>query len=101
MRSPRPKQHGLRRGEGGFTLVEVLVTIIIMGVLAAIASSTWFGVVEGRRVDSATSQLTADLRLAHTRATNRLEDWQVELFADSSTYTIGPVGSPTTHDLDD
>jgi len=41
------------------------------------------------------------LRLAHTRATNRLEQWQVVLTADSSTYTIGPVGAPSTRDLDD
>lgn len=62
-----------------------------MGILFAIASATWFGVAESRRVDSATNQLAADLRLAHTSATNRLEDWQVVLAADSSTYAIGPT----------
>jgi type IV fimbrial biogenesis protein FimT len=62
-----------------------------MGIVFAIASSTWFGVAESRRVDSATNQLAADLRLAHTSATNRLEDWQVVLAADSSTYAIGPT----------
>jgi type IV fimbrial biogenesis protein FimT len=76
--------------ERGFTLAEVMVTIIIMGIVFAIASSSWFGVVEGRRVDSATNQLAADLRLAHTRATNRLEQWQLVLDADSS-YAIGPT----------
>jgi Tfp pilus assembly protein FimT len=81
--------------------MEVLITIILMGLLFGIASSVLFGVVDGRRVDSATNQLAADLRLAHTRATNRLEQWQVVLTADSSTYTIGPVGAPSTRDLDD
>lgn len=96
----------IRRGawedERGFTLAEVMVTIIIMGIVFAIASSTWFQVVESRRVDSATNQMAADLRLAHSRATNRLEDWEV-IFAGDSTYTIGPTGSPTPidEDLDD
>jgi type IV fimbrial biogenesis protein FimT len=84
-------RQGPREDERGFTLVEVMVTIIMMGIVFAIASSTWFGVAESRRVDSATNQLAADLRLAHTSATNRLEDWQVVLAADSSTYTIGPT----------
>ena len=91
--------HGSWKDERGFTLFEVLVTIIIMGIVFAIASSTWFGVVESRRVDSGTNQLAADLRLAHTRAKNQLEDWQVVLAADSSEYTMGPAAEP--RDLDD
>jgi prepilin-type N-terminal cleavage/methylation domain-containing protein len=93
-------QQGALEDESGFTLVEVIVTIIIMGILFGIATSTWFGAIESRKVDSASNQLAADLRLAHTRATNRLENWQVVLDADSS-YTIGPTGSPTVRDLDD
>lgn len=68
---------GLWRREGGFTLVEVLATIIIMGILFAIASSFWFSVVESRQVDSAANQLASDLRLAHSSATNRLTEYRV------------------------
>lgn len=83
----------IRRDERGFTLPEVLITIVLMGIVFAIASSTWFGTVESRRVDSATNQLAADLRLAHTSATNQLNDYQVVVpAADSSTYQIGPSG---------
>src|SRR5215207_7543481 len=58
------------------------MTIVVMGIVIAIASSTWFRVVESRTVDSAANQLASDLRLANTRATNQLTDWRVQIFTD-------------------
>jgi prepilin-type N-terminal cleavage/methylation domain-containing protein len=81
------------RSDRGFTLPEVLIVIAIMGILLAIATSTWFRVVESRRVDAATNQVAADLRLAHARATNRLTNYSIVIpTANSSTYQIGPTG---------
>ncbi len=77
--------------ERGFTLQELLVTIVIMGILAAIGVASWLGLVEERRVESAANQVAADMRLAHSRATNQLTDWRV-VFIDSSTAG----GSPNT-----
>lgn len=54
-----------------------MIVIVIMGILFGIASSTWFSVVESRRVDSATNQVLSDLRLAHTSSTNRLTEYRV------------------------
>lgn len=73
-----------RNNERGFTLPEVLVTVLIMGVLFSIATSSWFGLVESRRVTSATNELTADLRLAHTSSTNQLATWRVVLIPDQT-----------------
>ncbi len=86
---------GLLGDERGFTLPEVLITTILMGILFTIATSTWFGVVESRNGDSATNQLAADLRLAHTSATNRLVPWRVVLTADSPNYQLVRQSSPT------
>lgn len=80
---------------------EVLVTVLIMGILFAIATSSWQRVVEGRQVDSATNQIVSDLRLAHTQASNRLTSYQVVFTNDFSTYQIGPAGSLKTRTLPD
>ena len=84
--------------QGGFTLIEVMITILIMGIVFAIASSLWFGAVESRKVDSGTNWLAADLRQAHSMATNRLADQTVTLNAGQSEYTNA---AGDTVDLDD
>lgn len=66
-----------RNEERGFTLIEVLTTIVIMGIIFAIATTSWRGVIERRAVDAASNQLAADLRLAHSSATNQLADYAV------------------------
>ena len=92
-------RQGALEDERGFTLVELTIVILLMGIVSAIASSIWLGAIESRKVDTATKQVAADLRQAHSRATNRLHNWQVD-FAGNSTYTTGPTDSPTSEVMD-
>jgi prepilin-type N-terminal cleavage/methylation domain-containing protein len=81
------------QSERGFTLPELMIVIVLMGIVFSIAMPSWFGLIESRRVDSATNQMAADLRLAHTKSTNQLQAWEVVVPANgSSTYTIRPAG---------
>jgi len=66
------------------------VTIAIMGILIAIAVVIWLGILEQRRVDAATNQLVADLRLAHSSASNQLTDWRVVSALDRAEEDEGP-----------
>jgi type II secretory pathway pseudopilin PulG len=68
-----------------------------MGIVTTAGMSIWLGAIESRKVDSATNQLVADLRQAHTRAINRLAVQTVTLTAGNSEYTL-PGGA--TEDLD-
>jgi len=100
METWRKTARAARRAEQGFTLPEVLVVIAILGILLAIAVAVWLGILEQRRVDAATNQLIADLRLAHTSATNQLTDWRVVLHPEKgpenagADYTLVKLSAP-------
>jgi type II secretory pathway pseudopilin PulG len=73
--------------------MEMVWVMIIMGIVFAAAVPIWFNAVESRRVDSATNLMVSELRRAHTNATNRLEDWQVDPRPPGdpiNSYRIGP-----------
>jgi prepilin-type N-terminal cleavage/methylation domain-containing protein len=68
----------------GYTLPEVLTAVAIAGVLAAISVIILLALLERWRVEAAADQLTADMRLAHTSATQQLADWRVVLMHDGA-----------------
>lgn len=78
------------RGKRGFTLQEMAVTIVILGILVAIAIIIILALLEQWRVNVATDQLVADFRLAHTRSTNQLTDWRVVLLLNQPDEDVGP-----------
>ena len=79
-----------REDERGFTLTELIATIVILGVLIAIAVIIFLALLERWRVDTATRQLVGDLRRAHSSATNELTDWRVVLALDRTEQEEGP-----------
>ena len=93
------KHHDSRQSERGFTLQEVLIVIVLMGIVLAIAASSWFGMIESRRVDSAANQMVSELRLAHARATNRLTNWRVQFDPNTGNYRTGSCVNPCTATL--
>ena len=57
-----------RHSNDGFTLIEILVVVIIVGILSAIAAPGWLAFVNNRRIGTVRSQAADAIRLAQTQA---------------------------------
>src|SRR5918998_1091932 len=79
MRAIRPNIARVCGDERGYTLPEILTAVSIMSIILAIGIIVLLVLLERWRVEAA-DQFAADLRLAHTRATEQLTDWRVGVF---------------------
>src|ERR671912_2390113 len=84
MRVIRPNIASVYRGERGYTLPEILTAVSIMGIILAIGIIVLLALLERWRVEAAADQFAADLRLAHTKATEPLTDWRVGFMPDGT-----------------
>jgi prepilin-type N-terminal cleavage/methylation domain-containing protein len=73
--------------ERGYTLAEVLTAVAIMSIILTIGIIVLLALLERWRVEAAADQFAADLRLAHTRATEQLTDWRVVFMADGTSLS--------------
>lgn len=77
-----------RLGAGGFTLVEVSVTVAILGILAAIAVPSFMRLMPRIRLGTATQTLANELAMARMAAIAKSVDGEVVIDKDAGFYTI-------------
>ena len=65
--------------DNGFTLLESLIVIVIIGILSAIAVPSWLSFLETRRLEAAQTQIYIGLRQAQSQAIKKKVDWQFSI----------------------
>lgn len=76
----------------GFTLIESVVVVMVVGILAAIAAPAWVGLVHRQKLNTAASTVLAGMREAQSRAIQTRSVWQFSLreVGDRVEWTVSP-----------
>jgi prepilin-type N-terminal cleavage/methylation domain-containing protein len=90
--NPNYKNTGSRKSDAGFTIIELLVVVIMLGALTAIAAPGWLGFINRQRVRTVNDQVFQSLRFAQSEAKRTKRDITITFDTSASpTATIDTV----------
>jgi prepilin-type N-terminal cleavage/methylation domain-containing protein len=78
----------------GFTLVELVIVVLIIGILTGVAAPKFVGSLKRARADAAALRVKADLNLARQTAMSRSATQSVQFTANSAVYTLPGIADP-------
>ncbi len=80
-------------GRAGFTLVEAMIIVVLVGVLVAMVGPPMYGYLQSQRLKTNTDRMVADLQFARSQAIARGSVLRIATTANG--YTITDTGDGT------
>lgn len=83
----------------GFTLIETMIIVVIIGILSAIAGPSFLGMLNRGKVNSALSEIQGALQQAQREAMRKSISCEVKLETTTNTITSNPTNCLVTGNL--
>jgi type II secretory pathway pseudopilin PulG len=88
--SPNFNKTASRKNEAGYTIIELLIIVLILGIFASIAAPSWLVFINRQRVRTVNDRVFQSLRSAQSEAKRSKRDVTVTFYTSSSTPPVDP-----------
>ena len=88
--SPNFNKTASRKSDEGYTIIELLIIVLILGIFASIAAPSWLAFINRQRVRTVNDRVFQSLRLAQSEAKRTKRDITIVFNTNTSTPPVEP-----------